>query len=488
MPRNLAQLAGLAWALGGGSLLLAALSILDVAGADEAAESALPLVLGCVGALLVGAILLGLAWSGARRRVRRLRDVPLAARTLARSLARPALWLPGGIVLLALLARGLALEPEAARLLAPPILGLCVLALGLALAHLLPGAPARPASPGTDLDATPSPPCGVLLLDAEEPEAPRATAVRRHLRRVLGDRLTQPRRSLAKALWCRHVIAPLRARKLAREYRRVWTAEGGPRTRADARIARALAGGLGPAWRVAVAGPREGGGLGQALDGLLAAGCQEIHVVPLLPQYSVAATGARLAELHRRLARRRLQPALHIETRLDHRQGYLAALAESARPLLASAPWDRVVFAFPGRAVVLAADPYVAQCLGTAQALARELGLDPERWALGFDEDLRGPASPPALRSVLLALAPKAPRVLLVPAGTTTDGVETLHGLAVELAAEFQRAGGRELKVAPALNDHPAFVAWLIDWLRHGERGLPAPPTVRRGALPVERV
>ena len=460
MFRNSAELAGAVWLAGGILLLVRAVPALAESAGDERGGPALTLFLGALGAFLGGVLVLGLLWRAVRRHAARLHALPLHARSLLRALARPSIWAPALLGVVALVFP--ALQEHLGNTLELTALGGGVLALGLGLAHLMPMRPSRSAAPA-EIETGARPRRGVLLLDAEEPEAPRARAVRRHLRRVLGDRLTQPRRSLWKALWCRNVVAPWRARKLAREYRRVWTAEGGPRTCADARVARALAAGLGPGWRVAVAGPREGGGLGEAIDGLLAAGCEEIRVVPLLPQYSVAATGARIAELHRRLAHRRLQPALRIQTHLYRSPGFIRALAEPVQELLAAASWDQVVFAFPGRTVALAADPFAAQCRATAKALAHELDLAPDRWSLAFGDgpDATGPE--PHLYGVLLALAPKAGRVLLVPAGITTDGVETLHGMGVELAAEFQRAGGRELRVVSALNDHPTWIRCLVE-------------------------
>lgn len=471
MARQVSELTGGAW-LSAGLLLGLRAQREFAAGAElDGTADILGTALGATGAALAGLALAWLLWRPARRWGRTLAALPLGLRSLARTFPRPALLAP---LLLGIAALPLIPWPSAWALpLAFLALGLVGPASALGLAQLKrPRTIAATAAEAADEDAA-APPIGVLLLDAEEPEAPRARSVRRHLQRVLGDRLSQPRRSLASALWRRYAVAPWRARKLAREYRRVWTAEGGPRTRADALVARALALELGPLWRVAVAGPREGKGLGEAMEGLLAAGCREIRVLPLLPQYAVAASGARLAELHRRLARRRLQPALRIETSLYLLEGFSDALVERCRDHGLGARPQSVVFAFPDRPLALAADPYPAQCRATARILARKLGLVEGEWSLGFGDGGAAGGAEPDLRTVLVELATRGARVLLVPAGVTTDGVETLHGLAVELAADFQRAGGRELRVVPALNDHPRWIRTLAAFVRNTAQ--PAP-------------
>ncbi len=466
MARNVAQLTGCAWLVAGLALgARASRGFADdapFASAGDILGSALSVAGGALGGLLVSALL----WRFARRRARTLATMALSLRGVLRALARPTLLAPLALALTA--APGMPWPGALAALLTQLAWFACVPALGLALAFLLPRRAAPEPAGAKEPDARATAPIGVLLLDAEEPEAPRARSVRRHLQRVLGDRLSQPRRSLASALWRRYAVAPWRARKLAREYRRVWTSEGGPRARADFLVARALTASLGPAWRVAVAGPRDGGGLREAVEGLLAAGCEEIRVLPLLPQYSVAASGARLAELHRLLARRRLQPALRIETHLYRHAGLLDAWVEHARGHGLGTHGEPVVFAFPDRPPVLEVDPYADQCRATAAALARRLGLAAGDWHLGFGDGEAPGGGEPNLHAVVVALAAKCPRVSVLPAGVTTDGIETLHGLAVELAAEFQRAGGRELRVAPALNDHPRWIRALAELARGG--------------------
>lgn len=470
MARNVSQLFGCVWLLAGLALGARALRGLVLDAPDTGAGDVLGATLAALGSALGGLALAALLWRPARRRARDAAALPLSLRGALRALARPTLLTP--LVLGLASVPGLPWPEGLAPLLSRCALAACGPALGLGLAFLVRPGTARRGAPEVPAEARPTRPIGVLLLDAEEPEAPRARAVRRHLQRVLGDRLAQPRRSLASALWRRYAVAPWRARKLAREYRRVWTAEGGPRARADRLVAQALSTCLGPSWRVSVAGPRDRGGLRQAVEDLLAAGCEEIRVVPLLPQYSVAASGARLAELHRILARRRLQPALRIETHLQRQSGFLDACSELAREHGVGARSEPVVFAFPDRPLALSADPYPAQCHATAAALAQRLGLRTGGWHLGFGEGGAAEAGEPSLRAVVLELATRAGRVWVVPAGVTTDGVETLHGLAVELAAEFQRAGGRELRVSPALNAHPRWIRALATWVR-GESSPP---------------
>ena len=81
--------------------------------------------------------------------------------------------------------------------------------------------PAEPASPGAER-------IGILLVNSGTPEAPTAAAVRAFLARFLSDpRVVElPRAVWLPLLW--GVILPLRPARVARKYRRIWSAAGSP--------------------------------------------------------------------------------------------------------------------------------------------------------------------------------------------------------------------------------------------------------------------
>lgn len=312
------------------------------------------------------------------------------------------------------------------------------------------------------------PPRGVLLVNLGSPDEPTPAAVRAFLDEFLGD----PRVvDLNPALWWavrRFLILPRRSIPVARLYESIWTPEGSPLTANSRRLARALGERLGPGWKV-VLGMRYGSpSLAGALEDLRRAGCREVLAVPLFPQASGTTTGTiegALADLSRApgALSLRVMPAYP-----DH-PAFVRALGVSLRESFEAGPVDHTVFSLHGLPVryVRAGDPYQGHCERTARALARELDLAEGSWTLSYQSKF-GPGAwlSPASEVVVPALAERGRRVLVVTPGFAADCLETLEEIGVRLAESYREAGGGELRVAPCLNDHPAWVVALDEMLR----------------------
>jgi len=316
--------------------------------------------------------------------------------------------------------------------------------------------------------SAPQAPRGVLLVNLGSPDEPTPAAVRAFLDEFLGDRWVV---DLNPALWWavrKLLVLPRRAEPVSRLYASIWTPEGSPLTVFSRRLAQALAPALGGAWRVAL-GMRYGNpSLSGALDGLRAAGCREVLAVPLFPQASGTTTGSIEAAL-RELARRPGAPRLRLMSAYPDHPAYVRALAVVLREQLARGPVDHTVFSMHGLPVryVRAGDPYQSHCERTVRALARELGLADGEWTLSYQSRFgQGEWLAPSSETVVPALAARHPRVLIAMPGFAADCLETLEEVGVRLAESFRAAGGRELRVAPCLNDHPMWVAALADMLR----------------------
>jgi ferrochelatase len=142
--------------------------------------------------------------------------------------------------------------------------------------------------------------------------------------------------------------------------------------------------------------------------------------------------------------------------------GIEAAMAEVPA---ADRPHTPLVFtAHSVPAAMAAASPYVQDFTATARAVASRLGQ--ARWSLAYQSRSGSPRDrwlEPDIREVLQALAKDGARhVVVSPAGFVCDHVEVLYDLDVEarwVAAEQ----GLTLHRAPAVNDHPEFIAMLAD-------------------------
>jgi protoporphyrin/coproporphyrin ferrochelatase len=310
--------------------------------------------------------------------------------------------------------------------------------------------------------AVPAGPFGVLLVNVGSPSAPTTAAVRRYLAEFLGDPgvIQVPRWIWMPVL--HGLILPLRSRKSARLYAKVWTERGAPLIAISKAQGGALQRELGPDFRVAV-GMRYGEpSIASALREL--EGCRELLLVPMFPQYSGATTGSVEAAVRAELARSANPPALRVVTAFFDDPGYLAAVAARVRETVRDEEVDHYLFSLHGLPVryVDAGDPYRIHSERTVAALVRELGLAPERWTLAYQSRFGREAwLEPYAFEVVPELARRAPRVAVVCPGFTADCLETLEEVHDQLGELFRRAGGREWTVVPCLNESGPWIGAL---------------------------
>jgi ferrochelatase len=131
-------------------------------------------------------------------------------------------------------------------------------------------------------------------------------------------------------------------------------------------------------------------------------------------------------------------------------------------------PWTPLVFTAHSIPVSMAeASSYVAQLSNSADRVATRLGH--KRWSIAYQSRSGSPGEPwlePDIGDVVRALANDGePDIVVAPVGFVCDHVEVLYDLDVEARAVAESLGLR-LHRAAALNDHPAFIALLVDLVR----------------------
>ncbi len=330
-----------------------------------------------------------------------------------------------------------------------------------------PGIPTRSDEPPPEREG----PRGVLLVNLGTPDAPTPAAVRRYLREFLSDPRVVELNPWLWALVLRAFVLPMRARRSAEAYAQVWTPEGSPLLVHSRRLAEGLQARLGDAYRVVLAMRYGEPSLAAGLEELQRAGCEQIRVLPLFPQYSNSTTGSVRAEVSRLLAARRAPPACCFAPAFPTAAGYVEAVARRAEETAAGGTIDHWIFSFHGlpEAYVRRGDPYLEHCTATSWKLARRLGLERSQWEMVFQSRFgRQPWLRPALDEYVAELAARAGRVLVLLPAFAADCLETLEEVGVRLRALYLARGGGELLVAPALNDSPAWLDFLEQWLRRG--------------------
>jgi len=335
-------------------------------------------------------------------------------------------------------------------------------------------------------------PQGVLLINLGTPDAPETGAVRRYLHEFLSDPRVLDISPPGRAALLYGVILPLRPRRSAEAYRKIWMPEGSPLLVHGLALRDRLQDALGPGWTVEL-GMRYGKpSIGSALEKLQARGVRELTVAPLYPQYASSSTGSSLERVYRLVGEAWNVDALRVLPPFYDRPMFLDAFAEVGRPVLAEARPDHVLFSFHGlpERQVKKSDPTGAHCLRsetccdaqvpanrwcyrhqafvTARGLAQRLGLEAGKWTVTFQSRLgRTPWIKPYTDLVIPELARSGVKRLAVfcPA-FVADCLETLEEIGIRAKAQFLEHGGEALTLVPSLNAHPVWVRGLTQMVR----------------------
>lgn len=301
----------------------------------------------------------------------------------------------------------------------------------------------------------------LLLVNLGTPEAPTAQAVSRYLREFLSDRRVV---QIPPLLWqplLRGLILPLRSRRVAGNYAKVWMDGGSPLAVHTRRLAEAVAARL-PEVAVAHAMRYGAPDVAQALAALHAGGASRVLVLPLYPQYSTTTT-ASVGDAVARAQQSAATPVPAIRLVDDYHvdPGWAGAVAASIR-----AQWDahgrgeRLLLSFHGlpQRLVAAGDPYARQCEASTVAIAQALGLARDQVLLTYQSRFGREAwLQPYTQPTLEALAREGVRSVDVACpGFAVDCLETLEEIAMENAEAFRAAGGQAFRYIPCLNDAPA--------------------------------
>lgn len=324
---------------------------------------------------------------------------------------------------------------------------------------------------------------GLLLCNLGTPDDPSPGSVRRYLRQFLGDPRVLDMNPVGRWALLNLIILPLRPRKSAAAYRKVWSDEGSPLLLHSVALVAAVRARLGSDWAVEL-GMRYGRpSMGDALGRLRRAGADRVVVFPLYPQYAASTTGSTVAEALRLAGEAWAPPSLSFVEPFFDAPDFVDAFAAQGAPILQQEAHDHVLFSFHGLperhlhktdvsaghclsaadccAAVTSANRrcYRAQCFATARAIAAKLSLARDRFTVSFQSRLgRTRWIGPYTDSMLGELARKGVRRLAVFCPSfVADCLETLEEIGIRGREQFLAAGGEALTLIPSLNASDAW-------------------------------
>ena len=314
---------------------------------------------------------------------------------------------------------------------------------------------------------------GLLLTNLGTPDAPTAPALKKYLAQFLGDRRVV---DLPRLLWwpiLNGIILNTRPAKSAAKYAKIWTPEGSPlkvHTERQAKLVKGLLGhrgieGISVAWAMRYGQPSVAAGLDELRHGSV----ERIVVLPLYPQFSVSTTASTQDAVAAWVKRNRDFPAPEVILDYYEHPGYLGALAQSVRDhwMKQGGPTGKLIMSFHGipKRAVAKGDPYESQCRRTAELLAHELNLGPDKWQITFQSRF-GAAEwlQPYTQPTLEQLARDGvTSVDVICPGFPSDCLETLEEIAMECRDAFLAEGGKEYRYIPCLNERADWIAALTD-------------------------
>src|SRR6266536_397735 len=204
----------------------------------------------------------------------------------------------------------------------------------------------------------------------------------------------------------------------------------------------------------------------EAIEQVRAAGCDELVLLPLYPQYSHTTTGSSLNEWWRRFSDK--IPVRVVEGFYKH-ELYLDALAEKIEEALARFPHrETAELVFSAHSVPLAViakgDPYQRQIEETVELVMHHGGWR-NRHRLCYQSKVGASKwLQPSLRTTIRDLASQGVRdVCVVPISFVSDHVETLGEIDHEARELASSLGIERFGMTAGLNDSPTIIAALGD-------------------------
>lgn len=197
-------------------------------------------------------------------------------------------------------------------------------------------------------------------------------------------------------------------------------------------------------------------------------GCERIVFFPLYPQYSATTTATANDEAFRALMTLRWQPAVRTVPAYYDDPLYVDALAQSVEAAyagLARRP-DLLLTSYHGmpERYLREGDPYHCQCRKTTRLLRERLGFGEGEVVVAF-QSLFGREEwlkPYTVKEVAKLAAAGKRRIAVMAPVFSSDCVETLEEIQVEIREAFMAAGGEEFVYIPCLNDGKPHIDMIV--------------------------
>jgi len=302
---------------------------------------------------------------------------------------------------------------------------------------------------------------GVLLINLGTPDSTNWWDIRKYLKEFLSDRRVIEVNPLLWQVILNLFILTFRPSKTAHAYKKIWRKESNesPLLYFTRSQAQKLKGKIGNEKIIVDFAMRYGNpSIKLKLNYLKKAGCENIIILPLYPQYAAATTATVCDEVYRSLMKMRWQPSLQVIPHYESEPDYINALVKSIEKKVQSINWkpDLIISSYHGipRKYFDKGDPYHCYCHKTTRLIKEKYPsiniettfqsrFGPQEWLTPYTD------------KTLESLPGKGVKNLLVICpGFASDCVETLEEIDIQGRESFLSNGGENFDLIPCLNDN----------------------------------
>ncbi len=326
---------------------------------------------------------------------------------------------------------------------------------------------------------------GVLLVNLGTPDEPKVSAVRRYLREFLMDKRVVDIPAILRFILVNGIIAPFRAPKSTKEYKKLWDERGSSLKYFGFDIEKMLQEAMGDKFVVKLAMRYQNPSIQEGLDVLRNTPVKKIIVVPLFPQYASATTGSVHDKVMEIVMKWQTIPEMVFISRFQDNDDMIDIFAEHGKKLMDEHHHDHVLFSYhglPERQIRKGSFDghcklgsccnhlgprnelcYRAQCFHTSRLIAEKLNLKKEDYTVSFQSRLgTDPWVKPYTEDMVKELAEQGKKkVLAYSPAFVADCLETTIEVGETYQEEFIEEGGERWDLVPSLNDDPKWVEAL---------------------------
>ena len=327
------------------------------------------------------------------------------------------------------------------------------------------------------------------MVNVGTPDSPETGDVRKYLREFLMDKRVIDIPFISRWFLINLIIAPFRAPKSAKEYRKLWTERGSPLLFHAEDLRDKLFEQLDPKeFTVEIAMRYQSPSIEQGLKKLKDSFVRKIIVIPLFPQYASASTGTVVDKVMEITQNWSIIPSItFINNFVDHPL-FLEAWAEIGEEMMHKKAYDTYLFSYhglPERQILKSSSGgycqlndkccgiktkknqycYRAQCFYTTRLIAKRLNLPEGKVRTSFQSRLlKDPWIKPYTDEVIKELAAHGiKKVLAFSPAFVADCLETTVEVGEQYKEEFRALGGEDWDLVPSLNSTPKWVECVKD-------------------------